>query len=95
MPVQFQHLLMSFFLDLCHLDKESPIYPKACNVGSIMGQVVALNYFKHKPDKNFTLTTTKGKYPVHILESEGMRIEKESENVHSGYYCNVTIIISM
>ena len=52
-----------------------------------MGQVVALNYFKHKPDKNFTLmTTTKGTYPVHILESEGSRIENESETVHSGYY---------
>ena len=52
-----------------------------------MGQVVALNYFKHKPNKNFALTTTtKGTYPVHILESGGMRIEKESENVHSSYY---------
>ena len=52
-----------------------------------MGQVVVLNYFKHKPDKNFTLTTkTKGTYPVHILESEGTRIKNESRNVHSGYY---------
>ena len=83
MPMLFQCSPMRvFFSDLCCLDKESPVYPKACNVRSIMGQVVALNYFKHKhkPNKNFTLmTTTKGTSPVHILESKGSRIKHKSK----------------
>ena len=79
----------SFFSDLCHLDKESPQYPKACNVGKVMGHVVALNYFKHKPDKNFSLTTTmKGTYPVHLLEEQNDTFDNETESCHSAFYQN-------
>ena len=41
----------SFFSDLVRLEKEGNGYPKACNVSRIMGRVVTLNYYKHKPDK--------------------------------------------
>lgn len=71
--------------DLCQLDKESPQYHKACNVGKVMGHVVALNYFKHKPNKNFSLmATTKGTYPVHVLEED----TEMSEISHGGFYHN-------
>ena len=78
----------SFFSDLCCLDKESPQYPKACNVGKVIGHVVALNYFKHKPDKNFSLTTMKGTYPVHLLEEQNDTFDNETECCHSTFYWN-------
>ena len=61
----------SFFSDLVRLDRESHGYLKACNIPHVMGQVVTLNYFKHKPNKNFALQPTlKGVYPVHVLEDD-------------------------
>ena len=79
----------SFFSDLCCLDKESPQYPKACNVGKVMGHVVALNYFKHKSDKSFSLTTImKGTYPVHLLEEQNDTFDNETESCHSTFYWN-------
>ena len=38
----------SFFSDLTQLDKESPFYPKACNIPKLVGKVVQLNYYKHR-----------------------------------------------
>ena len=62
----------SFFSDLTCLDRESHSYPKACNIPHVMGQVVTLNYFKHKPYKSFCLKPTlKAVYPVHVLNEEG------------------------
>ena len=59
----------SFFSDLTRMDKESSYYPKACNIPKLMGKVVTLNYLKHKPKKTYALNpTTKGTYPVHIME---------------------------
>ena len=59
----------SFFSDLTRMDKESSYYPKACNIPKLMGKVVTLNYLKHKPEKTYALNpTTKGTYPVHIME---------------------------
>ena len=48
----------SFFADLVQLDKEAKGYLKASNVGQVMGRVVMLNHFKHKRNKNYTLTPT-------------------------------------
>ena len=54
-----------------------------------MGHVVALNYFKHKPDKNFSLTTTmKGTYPVYLLEEQNDTFDNETESCHSTFYPN-------
>ena len=62
----------SFFSDLTHLGRESHDYPKAYNIPHVMGQVVMLNYFKHKPNKSFSLKPTlKVVYPVHVLNEEG------------------------
>ena len=41
----------SFFSDMGRLDKEDRLYPKACNVGKLIGRVVTLNHFKHRTDK--------------------------------------------
>ena len=50
-----------------------------------MGNVITLNYFKHKPNKNFVLTTTtKGTYPVHLLDERQLNIE--TPNDHEGLY---------
>ena len=52
-----------------------------------MGQVVTLNYFKHKPNKNFALQPTlKGVYPVHVLEDDHARLDNESSAHHDGMY---------
>ena len=45
----------SFFSDLTQLDKESPFYPKACNIPKLVGKVVQLNYYKHKANKSYSL----------------------------------------
>ena len=49
----------SFFSDLVQLEKEGKGYPKACNVGRVMGQVVLLNHYKHKCAKNYSIGATK------------------------------------
>ena len=52
-----------------------------------MGQVETLNYFKHKPNKNFTLQPTlKGVYTVHVLEDDCARFDNESSDQHDGMY---------
>ena len=73
----------SFFSDLTRMDQNGCYYPKACNIESIMGRVVTLNYFKHKPEKHFHLTTTThGTYPVHHLEADAQDLQTQtSENV--------------
>ena len=54
-----------------------------------MGQVVAVNYFKHNPEKIFTLCPMmKGTYPVYLLDDDQSRIEVESAQVHNGMYCD-------
>ena len=58
----------SMFSDLVRFDREGNGYIKACNVGMILGRVLAINYYKHKPNKSyFFVPTTKGTYPVHVL----------------------------
>ena len=71
----------SFFADLVQLEKEGKGYPKACNIGRVMGQVVHLNFYKHKCDKNYVLgATRKKKYPVHIaLENELALLDDDTE----------------
>lgn len=67
----------SFFADLTRMDRNGRYYPKACNIENIIGRVVTLNYFKHKPEKHFHLTTTtRGTYPVHHLESDSQHLEE-------------------
>ena len=67
----------SFFADLVRLTKRKG-YPKACNVGQVMGRVVMLNYFKHKRDKAYVLTPTlKPKYPPHLAETDAERLEDD------------------
>ena len=52
-----------------------------------MGNVITLNYFKHKLNKNFVLTTTtKGTYPVHLLHEERQQPNMETPNDHEGWY---------
>ena len=54
-----------------------------------MGQVVTVNYFKHNPEKSFALCpTTKGTYPVHLLDDDQSHIQVESAQVHDGMYCD-------
>ena len=66
----------SFFSDLTRMDRNGCYYPKACNIESIMGRVVTLNHFKHKPEKHFHLTTTMhGTYPVHHLEADAQDLQ--------------------
>ena len=77
----------SFFSDLTRFDRESHRYPKACNIPHVMGQVVTLNYLKHKPDKGFDLCATmKGTYPVHLLDDDWHRINHENFSDHKGLY---------
>ena len=80
----------SFFSDLTHMDWNGCYYPKACNIESIMGRVVTLNYFKHKPEKHFHLTTTThGTYPVHHLEADAQDLQTQtSENVDTVFRNN-------
>ena len=75
----------SMFSDLVRFDRESNGYVKACNVGAILGRVVAINYVKHKPSKTyFLLPTTRGTYPVHVLEWYGD--EAEGNTGSNGFY---------
>ena len=68
------------------MDKESTYYPKACNIPKLMGKVVTLNYLKHKPDKSYALNpTTKGTYPVHILQHEDTDTDLGSDGNDSIY----------
>ena len=77
----------SFFADLVRLDKEGKGYPKASNIGKVMGRVVMLNHFKHKRNKNYTLAPTlKPKYPPHMAEADNRRLEFESEEQFEGVY---------
>ena len=77
----------SFFADLVRLDKDGKGYPKACNVGKVIGRVVMLNYFKHKRNKNYVLTATlKPKYPPQLAEDEHQRLETETAEDHHGIY---------
>ena len=77
----------SFFADLVRLDKDGKGYPKACNVGKVIGRVVMLNYFKHKRNKNYVLTATlKPKYPPQLAEDERQRLETETAEDHHGIY---------
>ena len=80
----------SFFSDLTHMDQNGRHYPKACNIESIMGRVVTLNYFKPKPEKHFHLTTTThGTYPVHHLEADAQDFQMQtSENVDTVFRNN-------
>ena len=61
----------SFFSDLKKLDKESTYYPKACNIPHLLGKVVTLNYFKHKPHKSYILLAD--------------NIERHISSTHFGY----------
>ena len=80
----------SFFSDLTRMDWNAHYYPKACNIESTMGRVVTLNYFKHKPEKHFYLTTTThGTYPVHHLEADAQDLQMQtSENVDTVFRNN-------
>ena len=79
----------SFFLDLVQLEKEGKGYPKACNVGRVMGQVVLLNHYKHKCAKNYSISATKKqKYPVHVAIESKEILEKETAESHGGKYRN-------
>ena len=79
----------SFFSDLTRMDWNGCYYPKACNIESIMGRVITLNYFKHKPEKHFHLTTTYGTYPVHHLEADAQYLQTQtSENVDTVFRNN-------
>ena len=77
----------SFFSDLVRLDKEGKGYPKASNISKIMGQVVMLNYFKHKCDKPYQLRATlKPKYPPYLAENDQDRLLGETCENYDGYY---------
>ena len=80
----------SFFSDLTRMDRNGRNYPKACNIENIMGRVVTLNYFKHKPEKHFHLTTTThGTYPVHHLESDAQDLVRhKSQNLECAFKNN-------
>ena len=77
----------SFFADLVQLEKEGKGYPKACNIGHVMGQVVLLNHYKHKCNKNYSLgATKKKKYPVHIASDKKLQYEVETDECYTGMY---------
>ena len=79
----------SFFSDLTRFDTEGHGYSKACNVPKVMGQAVTVNYFKHNPEKSFTLhPMMKGTYPVHLHEDDQSHTEVESAQVHGGMFCD-------
>ena len=77
----------SFFADLVRLDKEGKGYPKASNIGQVMGRVVMLNHFKHKRDKVYFLAPTlKPKYPPHLADEDTERISNENLDNFNGIY---------
>ena len=77
----------SFFADLVQLEKEGKGYPKACNIGRVMGQVVLLNHYKHKCNKNYSLgAAKKKKYPVHLAMESKLRYGSETVESFSGCY---------
>ena len=77
----------SFFADLVRLDKEGKGYPKASNIGQVMGRVVMLNHFKHKHDKVYFLAPTlKPKYPPHLADEDTERISNENLDNFNGIY---------
>ena len=77
----------SFFSDLVHYDKESHGYPKGVNVCKVLGHVVLINYFKHKCNKNYFLSSTvKGKYEIKLAENNLHRYIRESSYNHDGMY---------
>ena len=79
----------SFFSDLVQLEKEGKGYPKACNVGRVLGQVVLLNHYKHNCAKNYSIgATKKRKYPVHLAVESTDMIGKETAEHHTGIYRN-------
>ena len=77
----------SFFSDLVGYDKESHGYPKGVNVCKVLGCVVLINFFKHKRNKNYFLSTTvKGKYEIKLAENNLRRYIRESSYNHTGMY---------
>lgn len=77
----------SFFSDLCRMDREFSIYPKAANISKMIGKVVMLNFFKHAPNKTFHLcTSNKASYPVHLALDDKERWQNESEESYDGTY---------
>lgn len=79
----------SMFSDLVRFDREGNGYIKACNIGMILGRVVAVNYVKHKPQKTYYLMpTTKGTYPVHVLDWESDEEDEDGNLSNSFHYAN-------
>ena len=79
----------SFFADLVRYDKESHGYPKGVNVCKVFGRVVLINFFKHKHDRNYFLSTTvKGKYEIKLAEHYHRRYIRESSFNYMGLYRN-------
>ena len=52
-----------------------------------MGRVVMLNYFKHKRNKNYSLTAMlKPKYLPYLAEEDTERIQNENAKMFEGLY---------
>ena len=68
-------------------DKESHGYSKGTNVSRVFGQVVLINYFKHKWDKKYYLTATiKTKYEIKLAESSFSRYLRKMAFHYKGLY---------
>ena len=77
----------SFFSDLVRYDKESHGYPKGVKFCKVLGRVVLINFFKHKCNKNYFLSTTvKGKYEIKLAENNLRRYIRESSYNHTCMY---------
>ena len=80
----------SFFSDLTQLDKESPFYPKACNIPKLVGKVVQLNYYKHKANKSYSLQpTAKGTNPVHVFDEELTSEIGDSQHIYKNHFFDI------
>ena len=80
----------SFFSDLTRLDKESPFYPKACNIPKLVGKVVQLNYYKHKANKSYSLQpTAKGTYPVHVFDQELTSETGNTQHIYKNHFFDI------
>ena len=80
----------SFFSDLTWLDKESPFYPKACNIPKLVGKVVQLNYYKHKANKSYSLQpTAKGTYPVHVFDQELTLETGDTQHIYKNHFFDI------
>ena len=77
----------SYFSDLVHYNKESHGYPKGVDICKVLGRVVLINFFKHKRNKNYFLSTiVKGKYEIKLAENNLHRYIRESSYNHAGMY---------